>query len=178
MVTNWSRTRKYLIENSQPNEDAREEYWKSLHEIILRLQASGKNIYLLYPIPELPIDIKTAASPFSIFGSQTMLDLNKSTPSSYFFERNKFILSKLNTLPYGENLHAIEPFKILCKQDYCPAVINETPLYFDDDHLSIEGSKLLIAESVIAKDIKQATASDRPVETAELAPRAAVSTSR
>ena len=166
------------FKNSQPNEDAREEYWKSFHEIILRLQASGKNVYLLYPIPELPVDIKTAASPISIFSSQTMLDLDKATPSSYFFERNKFILSKLDTLSYGENLHAIEPFKILCNQDYCPAVINGIPLYFDDDHLSVEGSKLLLADSEIAKGIQLTKVANSPIETAELAPRTAASASR
>lgn len=44
------------FKNPQPNEDAREEYWKSFREIVHRLLASGKNIYLIYPTPELPVN--------------------------------------------------------------------------------------------------------------------------
>lgn len=107
-----------------------------------------------------------------------MVDLNKSTPAKYYFERNKYILSKLKTLPYGSNLHAINPFQILCGQDYCPAVIDNTALYFDDDHLSVEGAKLVLAGSVLARDIKLTNASRGLAETADLVPRPAVSASR
>jgi len=136
------------------DEDAREIYWKSFNEIVHRLLASGKKIYLLYPIPELPVHITKAVTPFSIFGSQTMLNLKNSTSSKYYFARNNFILNKLDMLPYdNNNLHAIKPFEILCNKEYCPAVINETALYFDDDHLSVNGSKILLSGSVIAKDL-------------------------
>ncbi len=137
-----------------PNEDAKEIYWKSFSEIIRRLLASGKKIYLLYPIPELPTHITKAVTPFSMLGDQTMLDLTETTSSKYYFSRHSFILKKLDTLPYNNNLYAIKPFEILCDTKYCPAVINKTALYFDDDHLSVEGSKLLLADSVIAKDLK------------------------
>lgn len=162
--------------NPEPNKDAREEYWRSFREIVLRLLESGKNVYLLYPIPELPVNIRNAATPFSIFGQQTMLDLRKSTPSRYYFERNRFILNKLETLSYGRNLHAIKPFQMLCDEDYCPAVINGTALYFDDNHLSVEGAKLLLAGSVIARDMELTKASSGSAEVRGT--NAAVSASR
>jgi len=137
-----------------PNGDAREIYWQSFNEIVHRLLASGKTIYLLYPIPELPVHIKKAVTPFSILGSQTMLNLMDTTSSKYYLSRNNFILNKLDRLPYNSNLHAIKPFEILCNKEYCPAVANETALYFDDDHLSVEGSKILLTGSVIAKVLK------------------------
>ena len=166
------------FKNPRLNEDAREVYWNSFREIVRRLLAAGKNIYLIYPTPELPVNIHKAASPFSIFDQQTMVDLAKSTTARYYFERNKFILSKLKTLSYGRNLHVIDPFQILCNQDYCPAVINKTALYFDDDHLSVEGSKLLLAGSVLARDLKLTKASNGLAETAALVPRTTVSTNR
>ena len=43
---------------------AREKYWSSLYEIIIRLRNSGKNIYIFYPIPELPLHILNATTPF------------------------------------------------------------------------------------------------------------------
>ena len=51
-------------------------------------------------------------------------------------------------------------------------------LYFDDDHLSIEGSKLLLAGSVLARDIKLTNASSGLAEASALVPRTAVSASR
>ncbi|MCP5420053.1 MAG: acyltransferase [Gammaproteobacteria bacterium] len=153
-------------------------YWDSLHEIIVRLLASGKNVYLLYPTPELPVDMRKAAMPLTIFGGKTMLDLEKSIPSRDYFEKNRYILSKLDTLPYGKNLHAIEPFQIFCNRDYCPAVIDGTPLYLDDNHLSVEGSKLLLEGSVVGKVIGQKKALSGLPEKPALVSRALESDSR
>jgi hypothetical protein len=56
--------------------DAREACWQSFNEIVQRLLASGKKVYILYPVPELPIHITKAATPFSVFGGEGMLNLN------------------------------------------------------------------------------------------------------
>lgn len=130
-------------------EDRREIYWQSLNEIITRLLKSGKTIYLLYPIPELPVHISKAVTPFSVFSKKSMLDLEKATTSEYYFSRNEFIIRKLDALHYGNNLHAIKPFDILCDSKYCPAASNGKALYFDDDHLSTVGAEKLIGNSII-----------------------------
>jgi hypothetical protein len=107
------------------------------------------------------VHISKAVSPFSVFSDKKMLDLEKSTTAEYYFSRNSFILSKLDSLPYGENLRAIKPFEILCGQDFCPAVKNGKALYFDDNHLSVTGAHILIANSVIAEHYKLTNASTR-----------------
>ncbi len=145
----------------QETKSSREIYWESFSKIVSRLLASGKTIYLLYPIPELPIHITKAITPFSIFGNKMMLDLEKTTSSEYYFSRNNFIINKLDTLPYGDNLHAIKPYDIMCSSEYCPAVNNGKALYFDDDHLSVVGSKKLIAGSIIPHKLKLTKASTR-----------------
>ncbi len=167
-----------LFKNPKPSADAKDEYWKSLREIVNRLLASGKSVYLIYPIPELPVNIHAAAMPFSIFRQRTMVDLEKTTSAEYYFRRHAFIIDKLEALPYGRNLHAIKPFQILCGQDYCPAVIHGTALYFDDDHLSVEGSKLLLAGSVLARDVKLTNTSGGLAGAAVLVPHAADTESR
>ena len=129
--------------------EIRELYWESLHTIINRLMAAGKSVYLVFPIPELPAHISKAMIPLSIFTQTPLLDLNKSTSAKYYISRNNFILNKLSSLNYGNNLYSIEPFEILCDGEYCPAVINRDALYFDDDHLSVIGATRLIENSVI-----------------------------
>ena len=76
-----------------------------------------------------------------------MVDLERTTSVEYYLSRNKFILNKLDSLPYGEKLHAIRPFDILCDGGFCPAIMNNKALYFDDNHLSTFGAEL-IADSI------------------------------
>jgi peptidoglycan/LPS O-acetylase OafA/YrhL len=132
------------------DQELRELYWAGFSEILSRLLMAGKNVYVLYPIPELPIHIEKAVSPFSVFGDRTILDLVRTTSSDYYFERNEYIINKLDSLPFGEKLHAIKPFELLCSSDFCPAVLNGEALYFDDNHLSVSGAELL-AHDIINK---------------------------
>ena len=138
----------FEFSSNSKTEDPKEIYWNSFNNIINRLLNSGKIIYLLYPIPELPVHISKAVTPFSVFGQRTILDLEKSTTSVYYFSRNDFIIRKLDSLQYGNNLHAIKPFEILCSSEHCPATSEGKALYFDDDHLSITGATKLIAMSI------------------------------
>lgn len=130
-------------------EETRELYWQGLVDIITRLKSSGKTVYLQYPIPELPTHISTLLTPFSIFGGGLLFDLENTTTAEYYFTRNKYILAKLNTLTYDDQLIAVKPFELLCHTSHCPAVSKGKSLYFDDGHLSIEGAKKLIRKSMI-----------------------------
>jgi peptidoglycan/LPS O-acetylase OafA/YrhL len=129
--------------------ETRELYWQGLSQMVERLMASGKTVYLQYPIPELPAHISTILTPFSIFGGGLRFDLKNTTTADYYFTRNNYILAKLNSLDYGEQLIAVKPFKLLCHTTHCPAVSDGKSLYFDDGHLSIEGAKKLILASGI-----------------------------
>lgn len=122
---------------------AREAYWQSFEAMVMRLLKSGKKIHLLYPIPELPMDIHKAVKPFSILSNGTTLDLAKATSLEYYRLRHDFIINKLDNLPFGEKLHAIKPEEILCNGGFCPAVMGGSALYYDDNHLSVFGAELI-----------------------------------
>jgi len=129
-------------------EGFQEIYWNSLKAIVSRLLKAGKDVYLMYPVPELPLDINMAVMPFSVFNTTTMLNLGRVTDKKYYINRNEYILKKLDSLPFGNKLHAIKPFEIMCTDGYCPAVVNGKALYFDDNHLSLAGAKL-ISDSIL-----------------------------
>jgi hypothetical protein len=139
------------------NGDAKNIFWNSFNTIVSRLLVNGKNVYILYPIPELPVDINKAILPFSIFGDTPVLDLSKATDVAYYQKRNAFILDKLNKLPYGDKLHAIKPVDIICDRHFCPAVMANKALYFDDNHLSVSGAELVI------KDLNLASVGSMPL---------------
>lgn len=134
------------------NAEARSLYWKSFSKLIHRLLESGKNVYVIYPMPELPTHVVKAMTPFTIFDDEPMLDTRKTTPESWYKARNREALQQLATLPYGARLHAIQPESIFCEDGYCPATKDGTALYFDDDHLSVTGGGLLADAIISAKE--------------------------
>jgi len=135
-------------------EETRELYWQGLTQIVKRLITSGKIVYLQYPIPELPAHISTMLTPFSIFGGALRFDLHNTTTADYYFTRNQYILEKLDSLAYNNQLIAIKPFELLCHTSHCPAVNDNKSLYFDDGHLSVYGATKLISASNITTSLK------------------------
>lgn len=123
---------------------AEEQYWQSFKTIIAELEAAGKRVFVLYPVPEIPMNIHKAIHPFSVFDDTPMVNLTAATSLSYYRKRHAFILSKLDSLPYSENLIAIRPTQIFCDDQYCKAAMQGQALYFDDDHPSLSGARLLM----------------------------------
>ena len=133
---------------------AREAYWQSFEKIVERLTNANKTVYVLFPIPELPMSIHKAAAPFSVINDQTLVNLNKTTSVEYYLARHAFILNKLKSFSSLKNVVPIEPLKIICNSEYCPAIKDEQALYYDDNHLSIAGAQLIadvITEKVTNK---------------------------
>ncbi len=125
--------------------DAAKLYWDGYKILINTLIENDKNVVIVYPIPEIPDDINTILTPFSLFGGPFSYDLEKTTSLTYYNERNRFILDRLNSLPYDNKLIAIKPTDMLCQQTSCGAVLSNKAMYFDNNHLSIDGAKSVIA---------------------------------
>ena len=85
---------------------------------------------------------------------------NKSTPiisSSYdvFKKRNKLIFEILDNIK-NENIYRVYPHSYFCDKqikDRCVANDENNIFYYDDDHLSIEGSKFVVDR--IIKEIEK-----------------------
>lgn len=119
-------------------------YWQSLEKMVMSLLAANKRVVLMEPIPELPMHITKGVTPFSIFHSTTRLDLRHATPKQYYEQRHQFILSKINSIKGTKNFTTLPVYELLCDNIGCPAVANDKALYFDHNHLSVDGSRLLI----------------------------------
>ena len=112
----------------------------------------GHKLILVYPVPEMAIDTYRYLFRNYIF--------NKSTPvlsSSYdvFKKRNKSIFEILDNIK-NKNIYRVYPHSYFCDkqiQDRCVANDENNIFYYDDDHLSIQGSKLVVDE--IMKEIEK-----------------------
>ena len=70
-------------------------------------------VYALYPIPELSIGIGETIMFLTVFGTDLLLDLEKTATVAYYLERHRFNLVILNRPPYETSLRIVEPFDML-----------------------------------------------------------------
>lgn len=68
----------------------------------------------------------------------------KGVSVDWWQKRSQFVSDKLNEIPDGVKI--INPEKLFCDSQHCYVVQNCTSLYFDDDHLSVEGAKIVANE--------------------------------
>lgn len=138
------------LNSSLSLEDSEALYAREFRLLVQRLQAAQKRIYLLFPIPELPMDIRKGRWPRTIFDRGARLDPQHATPKKYYEERQEFALRLLNSFAFGEKLVALQTFPKFCPGDFCVAAKDQQLLYRDDDHLSVVGARYLVSDLPLA----------------------------
>ncbi|USD41376.1 acyltransferase [Vibrio sp. SCSIO 43135] len=113
-----------------------------LDELILLLASKKDNVYIFYPIPELPRSITQLVGDKLRNGG----DLNDviGTNLNWYKNRNKHIINHFNNAKFPENVHFIKPEDAFCDKENCYAVKDGVPLYFDDNHPSVLGASKLV----------------------------------
>ncbi|WP_137925108.1 acyltransferase family protein [Cupriavidus sp. 2SB] len=122
---------------------SRQLMWDDLVATITELQKSGKHVFVLAPIPEIPrpLQQEIAASPrMATTGNFA------GVTRQWYEQRNRYVLDHLRQLPWGSDLTLIDPAAILCDPKECNAVIGGTSMYFDADHLSVSGARLVMSQ--------------------------------
>ncbi|WP_371187903.1 acyltransferase family protein [Thalassotalea maritima] len=115
---------------------------EQIDELISLLASKKDNVYIFYPIPELPKPINQLID--NKLHSGESLDNIVGTSLNWYKNRNVHMIRHFNNSKYPDNVHLINPEKIFCDQTDCYAVKDGVPLYFDDDHPSILGAFKLV----------------------------------
>jgi peptidoglycan/LPS O-acetylase OafA/YrhL len=139
------RGREFLHDPARVNELG------ALHRAsIERLLHSGKNVLIVYTIPEVGWDVPRHLAKERHFGIPREEAL--STSYSVFKERVKEVHRQLDALPNHSKLVRVWPHRLFCNTlvpDRCVAQIGQVPLYFDDNHLNSIGASML-SEAIVA----------------------------
>lgn len=125
-------------------------FWENYQHLIDLLLNAGKQVVVLDPLPELPLDIRQLVYPKELLSGQYHLPLENTTTLEFYRRRNMFILQHLDAMPARTDVLRISPLSVFCNEVYCSAVKHNTSLYFDDDHPSLFGAGLL-ADYVIER---------------------------
>jgi hypothetical protein len=110
---------------------------------ISKLLAEGKRVVLVYPIPEQVWDIPLIAAKATYLGGA----FSKTGVKRDVIERRySEVVSLFDSFGENKNLIRIFPTKIFCDANRCASSLKGIPLYYDSDHLSNEGAKLVVKE--------------------------------
>ncbi|MFM2588592.1 acyltransferase family protein [Vibrio sp. TBV020] len=97
-------------------------------------------VFITQPVPEMRRNIpKVMSSDLS----QGKYGLDYSIDIRLYFQRNNILRSMISSASDSCGVTVIDPIKVLCRDGRCMAEIDGRPIYFDGDHLSEFGNKLL-----------------------------------
>ena len=122
----------------------------SFNKTINDLLTNNIKIVLIYPIPEVGWNVSKKLISRLALNREGLKGVFKSNPLTtsheVFLERSKKIHKIYNKIK-DENITRIYPEKILCNsliKDRCITHDQSRVFYIDDDHLSIDGAKLVV----------------------------------
>jgi peptidoglycan/LPS O-acetylase OafA/YrhL len=103
------------------------------------LLGAGKRVVLVYPIPTASVSIPHMLARYAASSTDlSQLDIEEGD----YLRRNSDAFSLLGSFTEA-NVVRVFPHKRLCHDDACSVYANGAPLYFDDQHLSINGAEYL-----------------------------------
>ncbi len=126
----------------QSPDAARLAYWNSFAEIVRRLKAAHKNVYVVDPFPELAASIDRAVYRRDVLGRAAVQTTGPSV--AWYERRNRAILPQLASPSLSGGVTRVRSRDAVCDRSNCFAVIGGEAMYFDDNHLSLAGARRLV----------------------------------
>jgi len=105
------------------------------------LARAGKQVILVGQVPEVGFDVPTSNYAARLTG-RDVTEMIAPTVEE-FAERSATVAEVLDRSSRGRDIQRLEPSSLLCGESRCRVVIDGTPLYRDDNHLSLRGNVLI-----------------------------------
>ena len=118
--------------------------------MISGLLKSGKEIIFIKDIPDLDFNIRSCYSirPYTLSSQKNreICGLERNVFNARTVSYNTVISEVLNGYT---DLKIYDPIKLLCDELLCAASVNEKPLYWNSDHLTIRGADLVVDDLLL-----------------------------
>ncbi|MEM7709498.1 MAG: SGNH hydrolase domain-containing protein [Pseudomonadota bacterium] len=125
-------------------EEDRSATWAAFLDVLDAFRAGGKRVYFVIQVPELHRDVQHLVSAAA---GQPAEDALPGVTRDWWDRRIGDVMDRLHELPAGVTV--IDPTGFFCDRTRCYATRDGRALYFDDDHMSVYGAKL-VARPVLA----------------------------
>ena len=102
--------------------------------------AKDRPVYLMRPIPEMGVDVPKAMSRAMVFGGGRDISISLAD----YHQRHAFVWAAQDAARDRCGVKILDPLPYLCRDGRCFGAKDGRPLYYDDDHLSEFGNRLLV----------------------------------
>jgi hypothetical protein len=116
-----------------------DEFRKNLVDSVCHL-AAQRPVYQVRPIPEMPVHVPKALARSLILGQARHVSVTLAD----YHERHRFIWEGQNEARSRCGAEILDPLPYLCHRDHCYGSVSNKSLYYDDNHLSESGNKVLV----------------------------------
>ncbi|MGL5947541.1 MAG: SGNH hydrolase domain-containing protein, partial [Aeromonas sp.] len=123
-----------------PNAELNSQYKKSLINTMCSIKNPSR-VYLVRPIPEMGIDVPNTMARALMFGKP---DPQVSISLEEYHTRHKVVWAAQDAAARQCGVKILDPLPYLCHDGRCWGSKDGRPLYYDDNHLSEFGNKLLV----------------------------------
>lgn len=111
----------------------------SLEDTIVWLQKQGKNVVIIFDVPENIYDIPHVLTKISIM----KFDVDIRTTLAAYKKRQAKFFKIATDMSQKYAVTLLYPHKYMCGKTLCEITKNDVPLYFDSNHLSVFGAMQL-----------------------------------
>ncbi|MGY3026183.1 peptidoglycan/LPS O-acetylase OafA/YrhL [Pseudomonas lurida] len=122
--------------NQAYKDDFRARFVSSMCEL-----SRNRPVYVMKPVPEMGISVPKTISR-SLMRSGYAKDISISVQD--YHQRHQFVVSVMEDAVKTCGIKLLDPEPALCDQEECYGSKDLTPLYYDDNHLSESGNKVLV----------------------------------
>jgi hypothetical protein len=119
----------------------REQIWQSYVGLLEQLVSAGKSVVLVLQAPELRGNVVQL-----IFSRRFAAENIEGVDREWWNRRTAFQRARMNEIP--SQVMVIDPSELFCDQKSCAAVRDGVALYFDDNHMSVSGARIVAAEAL------------------------------
>ena len=102
--------------------------------------AKTRSVYLVRPIPEMGIDVPKVMSRAMFLGQHKEISISLAD----YHKRHAFVWAAQDAAHDRCGVQILDPLPYLCWDGRCHGAKDGRSLYYDDDHLSEFGNKLLM----------------------------------
>lgn len=119
---------------------------QDIWRFLLRLQSSGKPVWVVYPVPEVGWELPLYN--FATYLQTGKVPADVSTSYALYRQRNRFVIEALDDAKL-DGIQRIRPEDYFCKVGdgtRCMAQVNWQPYYYDSNHLASAGARPITQE--------------------------------
>lgn len=140
LVSRWSSLRAAEPQTSAKSDQSSVTAAQALAHVVMQLGAAGKQVWLVGSVPDVKTLVPRALYLKSMGFAQ---DFEIRQSLAEYLEVQKNTLAVLRNLAEQTGVMLVLPHERLCTSAWCEIAQDGYPLYFDDNHLSTHGAKLV-----------------------------------